>query len=71
MNEVIDKDGTILIDTDNGIQTLENIETFDLVPETDPILKEVMPEFDFTNPPVNANEFASTLVETCKQLEKR
>ena len=29
MNEVIDKDGTILIDTDNGIQTLENIETFD------------------------------------------
>lgn len=42
---------------------------FDLVPETDPILKEVMPEFDFTNPPVNANEFASTLVETCKNYK--
>ena len=42
---------------------------FDLVHETDPILKEVMPEFDFTNPPVNANEFASTLVETCKNYK--
>ena len=25
-----------------------------------------MPEFDFKNPPVNPNEFASSLVETCK-----
>jgi peptide deformylase len=40
--------------------------TFDLVSEKDPILREVMPEFDFTNPPVNPNQFASTLVETCK-----
>jgi peptide deformylase len=40
--------------------------TFDLVSENNPILREVMPEFDFTNPPVNPNEFASTLVETCK-----
>ena len=40
--------------------------TFDLVSEKDPILREVLPEFDFTNPPVNPNELASTLVETCK-----
>lgn len=67
MNEVIDKDGTILIDTDNGIQTLENIETFDLVPETDPILKQVLPEFDFDTAPINTTDFASSMVETCKK----
>jgi peptide deformylase len=39
---------------------------FDLVPENSPVLKQVLFEFDFTNPPVNANEFASKLVETCK-----
>ena len=39
---------------------------FGLVSEDHPILKEVVPEFDFTNPPVNPNEFASSLVETCK-----
>ena len=26
-----------------------------------------LPEFDFTKPPVDANAFASTLVETCKK----
>ena len=44
-----------------------SIPLFDLISETDPILKEVMPEFDFTNPPVNPSEFASSLVETCKK----
>jgi peptide deformylase len=39
---------------------------FDLVSETHPILKQVLPEFDFKNPPVNPNQFASSLVETCK-----
>ena len=39
---------------------------FRLVTEDHPILKEVMPEFDFEKPPVNPNEFASSLVETCK-----
>jgi peptide deformylase len=39
---------------------------FTLVGEDNPILKQVLPEFDFSNPPVNPNEFASTLVETCK-----
>jgi len=45
------------------------VKTFSLVPETDPILTEVLPEFDFNNPPVNPNEFASTLVDTCKKYE--
>lgn len=40
--------------------------TFSLVPENHPILSEVMPEFDFANPPVNPNTFASSLVETCR-----
>ena len=40
---------------------------FDLVNETDPILREVLPEFDFANPPVDPKEFASALVETCKK----
>lgn len=39
---------------------------FTLVGEDNPILKQVLTEFDFSNPPVNSNEFASTLVETCK-----
>ena len=48
--------------------TATKVKTFALVPETDPILQEVLPEFNFSNPPVNANEFASTLVDTCKEL---
>ena len=43
------------------------VKTFKLVSEDDSILREVLPEFDFANPPVNPNEFASTLVETCKK----
>jgi peptide deformylase len=39
---------------------------YNLVSETDPILKKVLPEFDFNNPPVNPTDFASALVETCK-----
>jgi peptide deformylase len=44
-----------------------NIPLFDLVPDTHPILRQVLPEFDFTSPPVNPMEFASSLVETCKK----
>jgi len=43
------------------------VKTFKLVSEDDPILREVLPEFDFANPSINPNEFASTLVETCKK----
>jgi peptide deformylase len=45
----------------------QKIPVFSLVAETNPILKEVLPEFDFSNPPVNPNEFASSLVETCRE----
>lgn len=50
-----------------GYSQMHSVPTFDLVPETHPILKQVMPEFDFANPPVNPAEFASSLVETCKK----
>lgn len=43
------------------------VKTFELVSEDHPILKQKLKEFDFTNPPVNPNEFASSLVETCKK----
>ena len=58
----------IKFNTEESLQPvqIEKPKTFDLVPETHPILREVMPEFDFANPPVNPNEFASTMVETCK-----
>jgi peptide deformylase len=48
-------------------ETKQELSVFELISENSPILREVMPEFDFKNPPVNPNEFASTLVETCKK----
>lgn len=61
----------ILIDTNPYKETprvvQEKIEIFDLVPESHPALKKILPEFDFNNPPVNPNTFASSLVETCKE----
>ena len=44
----------------------EQPKLFNLVAQDNPILREVLPDFNFDNPPVNPNEFASTLVETCK-----
>ena len=41
--------------------------TLQLVDETNPILRQVLTDFDFKNPPINAIELASSLVETCKQ----
>ena len=48
---------------------IEKAKIFPLVKEQDRVLSEKMPEFDFTNPPVNPNEFASALVETCKHYK--
>jgi peptide deformylase len=42
---------------------------YNLVPETDPILKEVLPEFDFNNKETTAIGLASALVETCKHYK--
>jgi len=49
------------------VKPVQEVKTFELVAEDDPILRQVIPEFDFGNPPVDPNEFASTLVETCKK----
>ena len=60
---------TIIFDTEAAIQNkplIQEVKTFALVPENHPALHEVLPEFDFSNPPISPNEFASTLVETCK-----
>ena len=72
MSEIKPIDGVFKIDTSDALKGdvksfVENIETFKLVAETDPILHEPIPEFDFTNPPVDPNKFASSLVETCKR----
>jgi len=42
------------------------VKVFDLVGKDNPILKEILPEFNFDQPGVDPNEFASSLVETCK-----
>ena len=39
---------------------------FQVYSEHHPLLHQELPFFDFENPPVNPNGFASTLVETCK-----
>lgn len=57
---------TLVFNTEEGMTKIA-VPTFDLVAEDDPILKEVLPEFDFKNPPVDPKEFASSLVETCIQ----
>lgn len=36
----------------------------ELVPSTDPILDEVLPRFDFDNPPINPDQLAVDLAET-------
>lgn len=61
---------TIVFDTEATLKNepvMYEVKTFALVPESHSVLHEVLPEFDFSNPPVNPNEFASTLVETCKK----
>ena len=45
---------------------LAQIKILKLIPEDNPILKQALLEFDFDNPPIDPNEFASSLVETCK-----
>ena len=53
--------------TSEGLKVVkEEPKVFTLVSQDNPILRETLSDFDFDNPPVNPNEFASTLVETCK-----
>jgi len=72
MNETNENDSldTIRINTEdwqNDLAKAKEFVVFPLVPETHPALKQVLPNFDFANPPVNPTEFASSLVETCKR----
>lgn len=60
---------TIVFNTEAAIKNepvMQQITTYKLVAPNHPALRKVLPEFDFSNPPVNPNEFASALVETCK-----
>lgn len=62
---------TFTIDTAEQIKptaTPYKPEVFDIVYDALSTLnnQQIIPEFDFGNPPVDANEFASKLVETCK-----
>lgn len=66
MSELKNED-LIVINTEQQTQVVQQqAPVFKLVSENHPILKEVMPEFDFKNPPVDPTTFASSLVETCK-----
>jgi peptide deformylase len=72
MSEIKPVEGVFKLDTSDALTgnvkpVVENIETFKLVKEDDPILYEPLPLFDFKNPPVDPNTFASSLVETCKK----
>ena len=58
----------ITFDTEEQKQVIsKEVPIFALVPETSPILKQVMPEFDFQNPIMNPIELSSSLIETCKK----
>jgi peptide deformylase len=63
---------TIIFNTEAAVKSSNYVQEktvpiFNLVSEEHPFLKEIMPEFDFKNPPVNPMEFASSMVETCKK----
>jgi peptide deformylase len=61
-------DDIILYNTEDTVKRVQpQIETFDLVDPTHPALHKALPEFDFENAPINPNDFASSLVETCKK----
>jgi peptide deformylase len=63
-------DDIILYDTQESLKVKpqkQELTIFKLVSEDDPILKKQLLEFDFSNPPVDPNNFASSLVETCKK----
>ena len=68
-NMIEDLDGILKIDTGANITRVEakSIEIFELVSESHSALHTVTRYFDFANPLVNPNKFASSLVETCKK----
>lgn len=68
MQNTIDsgENDVVVFDTEKHTQLIQqHIETFDLVAEDDPVLREAIKEFDFDNAPINPADFASSMVETC------
>ena len=65
MSEI--KDDVLVINTEQKIETKKEVDTFQLVDPNHPMIWTMLKEFDFENSPVNPNDFASTLVETCKK----
>lgn len=59
-----DNENVVLYDTQEKVKVESKVQPFDLAPPTEESFSLVAPEFDFNNPPVDANEFASRLVET-------
>jgi len=57
----------LTFNTNDSTVSAVKVKTFDLVSEDHPVLHQTLPEFNFKNPPVDPNEFASTLVESCKR----
>jgi len=67
-NTNVNDESIVLYDTKEVIKTNKpEIPVFNLVSPEHPILYTQLQEFDFANPPVDANAFASSLVETCKK----
>jgi len=61
-------DDIILYNTEDTVKRVQpQIKTFDLVDPTHPALHKALIDFDFDNAPINPNDFASSLVETCKK----
>jgi len=60
---------TIIFNTDESAKVelkKERPKLLNLVAEDHPLLKQVLPEFDFKNPPMDPEQLASDLAETCK-----
>lgn len=70
--DALGENSTIVFDTSDGSTVLQaEIPILNLVPETAPILKEVMPEYNFQKQEIGqfktAADLASSLIETCKK----
>lgn len=63
----IKNDDVLVFNTEQTTKEQPKIKVFQLVDPNHSTMYAVLPEFDFSNPPVDPNEFASTLVETAKK----
>lgn len=63
----MEKDDIIIYDTERKVEAPKpKPKILKLVAETDPILKEKMPEFDFSDKSIDPVELSESLVESCK-----